>query len=168
MPIKVVPAQFMLSLPTDARLKKVYAIKTGKLRLSITYDRGTLTSCQSAFFLYYEEQVLMIAKSMFKTLGFAVIEAVNGKDALDLYQNKSSEITLVLTDIGMPIMDGYELIRELKKLNPELPIIISSGFGDIDISSKISRKDVAGLISKPYNFNQMREVVNSVIDGDRN
>jgi PAS domain S-box-containing protein len=113
-----------------------------------------------------EKQVLMIAKSMLKTLGFTVIEAVNGKDALALYQNKSSEITLVLTDIGMPIMNGYELIRELKKLNPELPIIISSGFGDIDISSKVSHKDVAGLIGKPYNFNQMREVINSVIDGD--
>jgi len=129
-------------------------------------DSSTWQATGTVLLVEDEEQVLMVAKSMLKTLGFTVIEAVNGHDALDLYQAKSSEITLVLTDIGMPVMDGYELIRELKKLNPTLPIIMSSGFGDIDISSKVSRRDVAGIIGKPYNFTQMREVINSVIVGD--
>ncbi len=79
-----------------------------------------------------------------------------------MYQKNQAEITLVFTDMGMPIMDGYEMIRKLKGINPDLPIIISSGFGNIDITSKIAREDIAGLISKPYNLDQLREVLRSV------
>jgi YesN/AraC family two-component response regulator len=109
----------------------------------------------------------LIAKAQLEMLGFTVIEASNGKEALELYQNNSTDITLVVTDMGMPVMNGYELFRELKKLRPELPIIISSGFGDVDISSKILRDDIAGLIGKPYSFAQLREVMKKVVEGIR-
>ncbi|NTW81045.1 MAG: response regulator [Geobacteraceae bacterium] len=111
-----------------------------------------------------EKHVILIAKTMLRTLGFKIIEAANGKEALEFYQNNAAEITLVVTDIGMPVMDGYELFRELKKLNYELPIIISSGFGKADITSRIPLKEIAGLISKPYNFDQLRDVLKVVVD----
>jgi len=111
-----------------------------------------------------EEQIRKMAIVMLQRLGFAVIEASNGKEALELYQQKSADITLVVTDIGMPIMDGYELIRKLKKINPTLPIIISSGFGDVDITARIAKEDIAGLINKPYTPNQLREVLKRVIE----
>jgi signal transduction histidine kinase/ActR/RegA family two-component response regulator len=112
-----------------------------------------------------EEQVRLIAQALLIKLGFTVIEATNGREALELYQKNAAEITLVVTDVGMPVMNGYELFRELKKLRPELPIIISSGFGDVDVSSKISRDDIAGLIGKPYSFDQLREVLKKVVEG---
>ena len=110
-------------------------------------------------------QLMMVAAMLLKALGFSVIEAVNGKEALELYQKNAEYITLVLTDIGMPVMDGYELFRELKKLNPELPIIISSGFEDADTTTQIPREDMAGMLSKPYNFDQLREVVKCAVGG---
>jgi len=112
-----------------------------------------------------EEQVLLIAKAMLEELGFAVIEAVNGKEALELYQEKAAEITLVMTDIGMPVMDGYALFSELKTLNPKLPIIISSGYGDKVVTSRISFDGIAGLLSKPYSFNKLREVMRGLVEG---
>ncbi|MFA7060196.1 MAG: GAF domain-containing protein [Pedobacter sp.] len=110
-------------------------------------------------------QLMMVAAMLLKALGFSVIEAVNGKEALELYQKNAEYITLVLTDIGMPVMDGYELFRELKKLNPELPIIISSGFEDADATTQIPREDMAGMLSKPYNFDQLREVLKCAVEG---
>lgn len=59
----------------------------------------------------------------------------------------------------MPVMDGYGLINELKRRNSSLPIIVSSGFGDAEITSRISKDDIAGLIGKPYNFIQLRDVL---------
>ena len=109
-----------------------------------------------------EEQVTLIAKVMLEELGFTVIGASNGKEALEQYQRNAKEISLVVTDIGMPVMDGYALFRELKKLNPDLPIIISSGFGDADVTSRIPSEEVAGMISKPYNFEQLRDVLKDV------
>lgn len=112
-----------------------------------------------------EESIMSVAQSMLELLGFRVIEACNGKEALEMYQKNAGEITMVLTDIGMPIMDGYSLIRELKMLNPQLPIIVSSGFGDTVVTSKIPNEAIAELVSKPYNFDQLREVLKRVVEG---
>jgi CheY-like chemotaxis protein len=112
-----------------------------------------------------EDQVRDIAKELLEILGFTVIEAVHGKEALDLYQKNAKEITLVLTDMGMPVMDGYELFHKLKSLNPVLPIIVSSGYGDVEVSSRIGSDNIAGTISKPYNPSQLREVLQSALEG---
>ena len=112
-----------------------------------------------------EEPIRCVTNTLLSRLGFTVIEAVNGKEALDLYDKNANAITLVVTDIGMPVMDGYALIQELKHRNPKLPIIISSGFGDAGVVSRIDRDMVAGIINKPFNPNQLREVLMMVVDG---
>lgn len=112
-----------------------------------------------------EDQIRFLAKSLLKMFGFTVLEAVNGKEALDLYQKNAADIILVLTDMDMPVMDGYALLPALKKLNPTLPIIVSSGFGDADVVSRIGRDNISGIISKPYNPNQIREVLRCVVEG---
>ncbi|MDR3579739.1 MAG: response regulator [Oryzomonas sp.] len=104
-----------------------------------------------------EEQVRSIAREMFQQLGFEIIESSNGKEALELYKENAADITMVVTDIGMPLMDGYTLIRELKKLNPDLPIIITSGFGELEVASRTSCNDISVIINKPYNIDQLRE-----------
>jgi CheY-like chemotaxis protein len=111
-----------------------------------------------------EEQVRFIAKELLEMFGFTVLEAVNGKEALDMYQKNSADISLVFTDMGMPVMDGYELFEELKKLKPELPIIISSGYGDAEVSTRIGSDNIAGIISKPYNPHKLQEVLKSVVE----
>jgi signal transduction histidine kinase/CheY-like chemotaxis protein len=112
-----------------------------------------------------EDQVRLIAKALLKHFGFTVLEAVNGKEALELYKRNTTNITLVMTDMGMPIMDGYELFYELKKLNPELPIIVSSGYGDAEVGSRLGTDNIAGIISKPYGPDQLRDVLKSVVEG---
>jgi CheY-like chemotaxis protein len=112
-----------------------------------------------------EEQVKLVAEAMLEALGFTVIEASNGKEALELYQKNAADINLVITDIGMPVMDGYQLFRELKALRPELPIIISSGFGDTVVASRIASEDIVDSISKPYSFDRLRDVLKSVMEG---
>ena len=112
-----------------------------------------------------EESIRAVVMSMLEMLGFTVIEACDGKEALALYQKNASDITLVVTDMGLPFMDGYALFRELKKLTPELPIIISSGFGDSVVTERIPSEEIAGLVSKPYGFDQLQEVLKSVVEG---
>ncbi len=111
-----------------------------------------------------EDHIRDIAKNFLEMFGFTVLETVNGREALEMYQKNSAEITLVFTDMGMPVMDGYELLSELKSLDPELPIIVSSGYGDAEVSERIGSDNIAVIISKPYNPNQLREVLKSVLD----
>jgi CheY-like chemotaxis protein len=112
-----------------------------------------------------EPQLVTVAKALLETLGFSVIIASNGIEAIEQYRKNAAEIRLVVTDIGMPLMDGYELTSELKKLDPALPIIVSSGFGDTIVSSRATPGDIAGLISKPYSFEQLRDVLKGVVEG---
>ena len=112
-----------------------------------------------------EEQVRFIAKELLEMFGFTVLEALNGKEALEIYQKNAADIILVFTDIGMPVMDGYELVEKLKKLKPELPIIISSGYGDADVKVRIGSDNIAGVASKPYNADKLRKVLKSVVEG---
>jgi PAS domain S-box-containing protein len=112
-----------------------------------------------------DEQVRMIARIMLEELGFSVIEASDGKMALELYRKNAAVISIVMTDIGMPVIDGYTLFRELKMIKPDLPIIISSGFGDISVTTKIPRKEISGLVCKPFNFDHLREVMKGALQG---
>jgi PAS domain S-box-containing protein len=112
-----------------------------------------------------EPQIIEVSRAMLEKIGFSVIEATNGIEALEQYRKRSAEIRIVVTDIGMPQMGGYELVHELKKLDPKLPIIVSSGFGDTAVTSRISPGDIAGLISKPYKFDQLRDVLMNVVEG---
>ena len=112
-----------------------------------------------------EDQVRLVAKALLKNIGFTVLEAMNGKEALELYQRNATDISVVLTDMGMPVMDGYELFYELKKLNPGLPIIVSSGYGDDEVGSRIGTDNIAGLISKPYGLDQLRDVLKRALEG---
>ncbi|MDD2735408.1 MAG: response regulator [Desulfuromonadaceae bacterium] len=110
------------------------------------------------------EQLRTMAKSMLDVLGFTVIEAANGREALDIYKKDAADICLVLTDVNMPIMDGYELFNELKKINQELPVIISSGYGETAVTSRIEREKISGLLKKPYSLNQLKDVLKDVVE----
>lgn len=111
-----------------------------------------------------EPSLLLSVGYMLKKLGFTVIEAANGREALEMYQENAAIITLVLTDMGMPVMDGYGLLRELKKRDARLPVIISSGFGDSEILSRIAPEDIAGLVCKPYDYDQLRDALKRVVE----
>ena len=112
-----------------------------------------------------EEQIRKILKIILNKFGFTVLEAANGRKALELYELNARDIKLVLTDIGMPVMSGHELIHELKLINPDLPIIISSGFGDTVVTTELVMENIAGLITKPYNPDQLQQVLKRVMYG---
>ena len=109
-----------------------------------------------------EAEIRYIVKTLLEMFGFTVVEAVNGKEALDLYQKSASDISLVMTDIGMPVMDGYALFHALKLIKPTLPIIISSGFGESDAITSIDPDEIAGLICKPYTAEKLKDVLKSI------
>jgi PAS domain S-box-containing protein len=110
-----------------------------------------------------ECQIRIVVKSLLESFGLTVLEAGNGKEALELYESHAGEITLVVTDMGMPVMDGHDLCLALQKHDPKLPIIISSGFGDADVASRVALQEIAGVISKPYSIDQLQEILMKVV-----
>ena len=106
----------------------------------------------------------MLAKTL-ERAGFAVIKAIHGTDALEKMRPLSADV--VVTDILMPDMDGFELIRRLHAKWPHLPIIAMSGIDDTPNFRNLALKFGAkAALSKPVNRAHLVEVVREVIAVD--
>ena len=105
-----------------------------------------------------EETVRGIGAEMLRELGFDVITARDGREAVEAYQ-AGSGIGFVILDLTMPHMDGEQCFRELRQLNPDVKVIMSSGFSELEVTRKFIGKGLAGFIQKPYRLSALREVV---------
>ena len=80
-----------------------------------------------------EEDILLITKMMLQKHGIEAITANGGTEGVDLFSRRSEEINLVLIDFSMPPMGGDQVARLMHRINPSLPIILSSGLGEEEI-----------------------------------
>jgi DNA-binding NtrC family response regulator len=103
-----------------------------------------------------EETVRGIGAAMLRELGFDVVTADDGREALEVYKART-DIRFVILDLTMPHMDGEQCFRELRKLNPEVKVIMSSGFSESEVTQKFVGKGLAGFIQKPYKMSVFRE-----------
>ncbi|MFQ5518576.1 MAG: response regulator [Mariprofundus sp.] len=97
-----------------------------------------------------EEMIREMAGAMLRDMGFDVLEAENGLEAVQLYPDHAQDIRVVLLDMSMPKMDGETTFRELRKLNPEVRVILSSGYTEQEATQRFSGKGLAGFVQKPY------------------
>jgi PAS domain S-box-containing protein len=106
-----------------------------------------------------EETVLAVGRSMLEKLGFSVITAWDGREAVATYRSRSHEIAFVVMDLTMPHMSGEEAFRELRRIDPEVKVFISSGYSEWEISARFTGKSLAGFIQKPYQIAELRNVL---------
>ncbi|GAM09284.1 blue-light-activated protein [Geobacter sp. OR-1] len=105
-----------------------------------------------------EETVRAIGSEMLRALGFSVITANDGVEALEKFKG-SSNIGVVILDLTMPQMDGEQCFRELRNLNPDISVIMSSGYNEHEINQRFAGKGTAGFIQKPYKLSELKEVL---------
>ncbi|NVM22397.1 MAG: response regulator [Desulfobacterales bacterium] len=89
-----------------------------------------------------------------RDLGYRVLIAENGKQALDMLQ-KENGVGLIISDIRMPVMNGLQLLRSLREQKRRLPVILITGYGDIDSAAEALRYDAFEYLKKPVNLNQL-------------
>jgi len=90
-------------------------------------------------------------------------KAENGEVALSLYQTHSQEISLVILDLIMPVMNGVDTYKRLKALDPELRILPSSGYSRQKVTDKLFELGIAGFIQKPYTLKKLAKVVSQAL-----
>jgi CheY-like chemotaxis protein len=105
-----------------------------------------------------EETVRGIGKEMLQELGFITITANDGREAVEVYKT-IPDITYVILDLTMPHMDGEQCFRELRKINPDVKVIMSSGYNQQEVTQKFVGKGLAGFIQKPYKMSVLRQVI---------
>jgi twitching motility two-component system response regulator PilG len=110
-----------------------------------------------------EEMILRLAKDALEgdSGDVKVLTALNGKEAVQIL--KDEKVDLVLTDLKMPVMDGYELLSYISKNHGHIPVIVMTGFGSPEIGRRLQQKGVVYYVEKPFEIDDLKQKVYDVI-----
>jgi PAS domain S-box-containing protein len=112
-----------------------------------------------------EEMLLMSLQIVLIDKGYKVLSAKDGLKALKIYQERKNDIALVLTDLGLPKMNGMEVCQRIKTINPNEHVILATGYLDPEMKSEFLKAGIQHFLYKPYDLRQVLKVIREVLDG---
>ncbi len=108
-----------------------------------------------------DELLLKSVGDMLEASGYAVLRTTDGSRALGLL--KAAAVDLVIADKQMPGMDGLALARQIKERSPDLPVVIMTGYGDLESYLCATGLGVVRYIGKPVGMRELRQIVNAAV-----
>jgi PAS domain S-box-containing protein len=112
-----------------------------------------------------EESVRIMGVKMLERLGFKVLTAIDGYQALEIYRARGDQIALVLLDLTMHCMDGDETLRELHQIDATARVVISSGFTQSEIAPRFAGRGLSGFLQKPYTLYELAHCLHDALGG---
>jgi two-component system, cell cycle sensor histidine kinase and response regulator CckA len=112
-----------------------------------------------------EEMILKVGQEMLENLGYRVVVADSGEQALDVLRRTGDEIDLVVLDLIMPGMGGGEAFDGIKVIRPCLPVMLSSGYSINGQAEEIMKRGCNGFIQKPFNLAEISQKIRKILDG---
>ena len=110
-----------------------------------------------------EEIVVGVGKQMLEKLGYSVLIARSGQEAVDVYKNRPDDVDLVLLDMIMPGMEAGDTYDKLKSINPAIKVLLSSGYGLDHKAGDIIDRGCNGFIQKPFNMQILEDKIGQII-----
>ena len=110
-----------------------------------------------------EDQVLQTTRAMLEESGFTVVTAADGVEGVEVFRNQAARLSAVVLDMNMPHMDGAEAFRQMHRIAPGVPVILTSGFDEQDAVSEFTGAGLAGFIQKPYRMKALLQKIEDAI-----
>ena len=111
-----------------------------------------------------EEVVLDVGRDLLEIMGYRVFSAGDGHDALEVYKKNKEEIDIVILDMVMPGMSGDKVYDELKKINSDIKILLSTGYSSDGQASEILRRGYNGFIQKPFSMRKLSVKIKEILE----
>lgn len=111
-----------------------------------------------------EDYIRDLGNQILSKFGYSILMAENGQVALDMYRSLWKSIDLVLLDLIMPGISGTECLKELRTINPDVKVVVISGYSPDGSTEELFQLGARGFISKPYQMTQMLQVTREVLD----
>jgi len=111
-------------------------------------------------------RVLDVGRKMLEITGFSVVAFESGADAVAAFERDQLKFNLAIVDLTMPEMDGSEVARALRELNPELPVLLSSGYSEIEVVGLSEAEQGMAYLPKPYTLDELRLRIQAVYRSD--
>ena len=104
-----------------------------------------------------------VGEQMLSNSGYGVVRADSGKQAIEVYKENRDRIDMVILDMIMPEMSGGETYDRLKRINPKVKVLLSSGYSIEGQASKILKQGCNGFIQKPFNMSELLEKIRQIL-----
>ncbi|MBN2804867.1 MAG: response regulator [Deltaproteobacteria bacterium] len=111
-----------------------------------------------------EEMIRFATKRVLEKIGYKVIPASDGKEAIRIFATQKNQISAIILDLMMPVMDGEETYSKIRDISDEVPVLISSGFAKEDKAEKLLNAGADGFIQKPYDMKTLKETLRKILD----
>ena len=111
-----------------------------------------------------EEMILGVAKKMLEKIGYRVLTAPGGRQAIDVYQAAPAEVDMVVLDMVMPELGGSDTYDRLKEIDPKIKVLLSSGYSIDGQATEILNRGCNGFVQKPFTLNGLSRKVRDILD----
>jgi two-component system cell cycle sensor histidine kinase/response regulator CckA len=111
-----------------------------------------------------EKMIIDVGERLLKKLGYKVLTAGSGNEALEIYNKNRDKIDMVVLDMIMPEMDGGATYDMLKKINHKIKVLLSSGYSISGQATEILDRGCDGFIQKPFNIRELSEKLREIFD----
>ncbi len=148
---------FMFFLPAKPERERINRIKDLEKKREIISGKGIILLVDD------EKGVIEVCSEMLETLGYKVKTAGDGIEALEILKKEDSHIDLVVLDMVMPRMDGQETFDNIRAIDPEMKVLLSSGYSKEEQIEQMMEKGCNGFILKPFDVETLSEKINQVL-----
>ncbi|MFH1351501.1 MAG: response regulator [Pseudomonadota bacterium] len=128
---------------------------------------GLMKGYETVLLVDDEEMILEVGERVLEKLGYKVIIARGGKEAVEIYKEKMNEIDLIILDMIMPRMNGGQTFDRLKEINPDLNVLLSSGYHMDQLAKELLARGCTGFIQKPFHVNILSQKLREILDKNR-
>lgn len=134
--------------------------------ISVPPKRESIVVGGTETILLVEDEELLIESvcHLLKSKGYKVYTAIDGKEAVKLYEQHKQKIDLVITDMGLPGITGKDVFKKLREMNPGVKVVLASGFFEPEIKSELLKAEASGFIQKPYIPDDILRIIREMLD----
>lgn len=123
-----------------------------------------LTGSETILLVDDENMILDVGTAMLEKLGYRVMAAEGGRQAVEIMTSTADRIDLVILDMIMPVMDGGKPFDQIRKRQPEIPVILSSGYAINGRATEIMERGCNGFIQKPFNLTELSKKIREILE----
>lgn len=111
-----------------------------------------------------ETAIIKLNKKILEKLGYRITAQTSSEQALSLFKQDADQFDLVVTDMTMPKVSGYQVAEQMIKIRPDIPIILCTGYSNTLSNVDVSKTGIRAVLEKPVSMNQLSETIRSVLD----
>jgi PAS domain S-box-containing protein len=111
-----------------------------------------------------DARVRMVTELLLRSIGFDVLPTSTGREAIREFQRLADEVRLVVLDVTMPDLNGDQVLAELRRCRPDVPVLLCSGYSEDEMCHRFSAEDMATFLQKPYPFDVFRARLRELLD----